>query len=95
MLLTPVTKLSYDQFIGRKILKRRKQLKLTQAEVAKIMGLTFQQVQKYEKGTNIFSAPRVRSLSAALKIPKKNTGFLIWKYNKKNKGGNAWVTYKL
>ena len=86
MLLTPVTKLSYDQFIGRKLFKRRKQLKLTQTKVAKIMGLTFQQVQKYEKGTNIFSAPRIRSLSTALRIPKKNVGFLIWKYNKKNKG---------
>ena len=85
MQLQKVTNLNYDQFIGRKIFKRRKQLKLTQMEVAKIMGITFQQVQKYEKGVNIISNKKLRSLSAALKIPKIKIGFLIWKYNKKTK----------
>ena len=83
MQLQKVTNLNYDQFIGRKIFKRRKQLKLTQMEVAKVMGITFQQVQKYEKGVNIISTKKLRSLSAALKIPKIKIGFCVYKYNKK------------
>lgn len=88
MQLQKVTNLNYDQFIGRKIFKRRKQLKLTQIQVAKVMGITFQQVQKYEKGVNIISNKKLRSLSAALRIPKLRVGFCIFKYNKKI-GGNA------
>lgn len=88
MLQQQTMKLNYDQFIGRKIFKRRKQLKLTQMKVAAVMGITFQQVQKYEKGSNIVSTPKLRTLSAALKIPKNKIGFLIYKYNQKIGGMN-------
>ena len=88
MQLQKVTNLNYDEFIGRKLFKRRKQLKLTQQKVARVMGITFQQVQKYEKGVNIISNKKLRSLSAALKIPKFKIGFCIFKYNKKIGGNN-------
>ena len=88
MQLQKVTNLNYDEFIGRKLFKRRKQLKLTQQEVARVMGITFQQVQKYEKGVNIISNKKLRSLSAALKIPKFKIGFCVFKYNKKIGGNN-------
>ena len=88
MQLQKVTNLNYDEFIGRKLFKRRKQLKLTQQKVARVMGITFQQVQKYEKGVNIISNKKLRSLSAALKIPKFKIGFCVFKYNKKIGGNN-------
>ena len=86
MFVPKKTKLTYNQFIGRKLRKRREQLGLTQTKVAKKILVTFQQVQKYEKGINGLSTERVRSLYTALKIPKVHSGFLIWKYNKKSKG---------
>ena len=73
------------EFIGKKIYWRRKQLKLTQEKVAKKINVTFQQVQKFEKGSNGLVDLRIRSLAAALKIPENRIGFLIWKYNKKTK----------
>ena len=73
------------EFIGRKLYWRRKQLGLTQTKVAKRINVTFQQVQKFEKGTNGLADIRIRSLAAALKIPENRIGFLIWKYNKKSK----------
>jgi transcriptional regulator with XRE-family HTH domain len=73
------------EFIGRKIYWRRKQLKLTQVKIAKKINVTFQQVQKFEKGSNGLVDMRIRSLAAALKIPESRIGFLIWKYNKKTK----------
>lgn len=73
------------EIIGSKIVRRRKQLRLTQTKVAKKMNVTFQQVQKFEKGANGLVDIRIRSLAAALKIPESRIGFLIWKYNKKTK----------
>lgn len=73
------------EFIGRKLYWRRKQLGLTQTKVAKKINVTFQQVQKFEKGANGLVDMRIRSLAAALKIPENRIGFLIWKYNKKTK----------
>ena len=58
------------EIIGSKIVRRRKQLRLTQQKVAKKMNVTFQQVQKFEKGTNGLVDIRIRSLAAALKIPE-------------------------
>ena len=47
--------IEYIKFIGLKIKKRRKQLRLTQSDVGKLIFTTFQQVQKYEKGTNVIN----------------------------------------
>ncbi|MGD1956877.1 MAG: helix-turn-helix domain-containing protein [Sphingomonadales bacterium] len=45
-----------DVHVGQKIRAKRRQLKMSQSALGKEIGLTFQQVQKYEKGTNRVSA---------------------------------------
>ena len=80
-------------FLGKKLKRRRRQVKLTQTDIANVMNVTFQQVQKYEKGVNSISTFRLEPLRLALKIPECKIGFLINKYNRKerkdeNKEGN-------
>jgi transcriptional regulator with XRE-family HTH domain len=58
----------FNKAVGEKIKSRRKELFLTQTQVAEKLGVTFQQVQKYEKGTNGCSAKRIDELSKALRI---------------------------
>lgn len=48
-----------DQFVGARITERRLGLGLRQTDLAKALGLTFQQVQKYEKGTNRVSSSKL------------------------------------
>ena len=58
-----------DVEIGRKIRALRRQRGLSQSELAKGIGLTFQQVQKYEKGTNRVSAGRLQQIADLLDTP--------------------------
>lgn len=58
-----------DQFVGQKLRMRRKLLDLTQQKVAEAVGVTFQQVQKYERGVNRISASRLAEFADALKVP--------------------------
>ena len=58
-----------DQKIGEKMRIRRSMLGLTQDELAKKMGITFQQVQKYEVGRNKISSSRLWDLSRILQVP--------------------------
>lgn len=58
-----------DQFVGQKLRMRRKLLDLTQQKVADAVGVTFQQVQKYERGVNRISASRLAEFADALKVP--------------------------
>jgi len=60
---------SFNKDIGTKIKGRREDLKLTQTKLGKHCGVTFQQVQKYEKGKNGCSAFRLKQLSEKLKVP--------------------------
>lgn len=55
-----------DVQIGRNVRKRRIELGLSQTELAEACGITFQQVQKYENGSNRVSAARLWQFSAAL-----------------------------
>ena len=55
--------------IGKKIKKRRLQLGLTQSQVGHAVNVTFQQIQKYEKGTNGLSGFMVKRISHTLDIP--------------------------
>lgn len=71
------------KFLGRKLRRRRKQVKKTQTDIAEAIGVTFQQVQKYEKGTNAITTLRLEPLRIALEIPVHKTNFLINKYNPK------------
>jgi transcriptional regulator with XRE-family HTH domain len=58
-----------DKHVGSRVRMRRLMLDLTQMQLADGLGLTFQQVQKYEKGTNRISASRLHRLSHILGVP--------------------------
>jgi len=75
--------IKYLKFIGTKIKRRRRQLKLTQTKVGQAINVTFQQVQKYEKGANVINNLKMERLRLALQIPKYKSGFLSNKYNSK------------
>ena len=58
-----------DKYIGLRLRTRRLMLDMTQSDLAKVIGLTFQQLQKYEKGTNRVSATTLQKLAATMKVP--------------------------
>ena len=58
-----------DKQVGARIRARRLQLGLTQTTLGEAVGLTFQQVQKYERGTNAVSPSRMRDIAKALNLP--------------------------
>ena len=60
---------NFNKHLGGKLKLRRLALGLTQTKVAKAINVTFQQIQKYEKGTNVVSSIRLLQLSNYLKIP--------------------------
>ena len=60
---------SFNVHLGRKLRMRRLSLGLTQTKVAQAINVTFQQIQKYEKGTNGVSSNRLMQLSEFLKVP--------------------------
>lgn len=57
-----------DIHVGSKVKVRRLMLGLSQDDLAKLIGLTFQQIQKYEKGTNRISVSRLMDISRALRV---------------------------
>ena len=59
----------FNKHLGSKLKLRRLTLGLTQTKVAKAINVTFQQIQKYEKGTNGVSSIRLLQLSNYLKVP--------------------------
>ena len=58
-----------DVHVGQRVRARRKMLGLSQTQLGKDLGVTFQQVQKYERGTNRIGSSRLFRLSAALDVP--------------------------
>ena len=60
---------NFNIHLGRKLRMRRLSLGLTQTKVAQAINVTFQQIQKYEKGTNGVSSSRLMQLSQFLKVP--------------------------
>ena len=60
---------NFNKHLGNKLKLRRLALGLTQTKVAKAINVTFQQIQKYEKGTNGISSLRMMQLSNFLKVP--------------------------
>ena len=60
---------NFNQHLGGKLKLRRLALGLTQTKVAKAINVTFQQIQKYEKGTNGISSLRIMQLANFLKVP--------------------------
>ena len=57
-----------DRIVGQRLRWRRRELKLTQEQLGEKLGLTFQQVQKYEKGVNRISAGRLFEMAQVLGI---------------------------
>ena len=60
---------NFNIHLGKKLRMRRQSLGLTQTKVAQAINVTFQQIQKYEKGTNGVSSTRLMQLSQFLKLP--------------------------
>tara|TARA_B110001452_G_scaffold247768_1_gene234054 strand:+ start:198 stop:569 length:372 start_codon:yes stop_codon:yes gene_type:complete len=60
---------NFNKHLGNKLKLRRLALGLTQTKVAKAINVTFQQIQKYEKGTNGVSSIRLLQLANFLKVP--------------------------
>jgi transcriptional regulator with XRE-family HTH domain len=58
-----------DRVVGQRIRWRRRELKLTQERLGELLELTFQQVQKYEKGVNRVSAGRLYEIAGVLGVP--------------------------
>ncbi|MDX3928912.1 MAG: helix-turn-helix transcriptional regulator [Shinella sp.] len=58
-----------DVQVGDKIRMRRRVLGISQEKLGSALGVTFQQVQKYEKGTNRVSASRLQQISDVLNVP--------------------------
>ena len=58
-----------DKYVGSRLRMRRLMLDMSQTNIADALGLTFQQVQKYERGSNRISASRLQHLSQILQVP--------------------------
>ena len=58
-----------DRVVGQRVRWRRRELKLTQERLGELLNLTFQQVQKYEKGVNRISAGRLFEIASVLGVP--------------------------
>src|SRR5450756_2415293 len=58
-----------DKHVGSRVRMRRMMLGMSQSTLADGLDLTFQQVQKYEKGTNRISASRLQHISHILQVP--------------------------
>lgn len=58
-----------DKHVGNRVKARRQTLGISQEKLGGALGVTFQQVQKYEKGTNRISASRLQQIGAVLGVP--------------------------
>src|ERR671929_385444 len=58
-----------DGVIGAKIRMRRGEIGMTQTDLAKAVGVTFQQVQKYEQGKNRVGGSRLAAVAKVLQVP--------------------------
>jgi transcriptional regulator with XRE-family HTH domain len=66
---SPRAATAIDVYIGTRMRDRRTELRMSQAALAKELGISFQQIQKYETGTNRVSAARLFSICKSLKVP--------------------------
>ena len=58
-----------DKHVGSRVRMRRMMLGMSQEKLGDALGLTFQQVQKYEKGTNRIGASRLQQIAHFLQVP--------------------------
>ena len=64
-----------DEYVGKRLKLRRVMLRMSQDELACMIGVTFQQVQKYESGVNRISASRLFIISKVLQV---DVGFFFY-----------------
>ena len=62
-------KIKTSREIGERIKKRRKELGISQERLAEILAVTYQQVQRYENGTNKLNAENIQVIAHALSVP--------------------------
>lgn len=58
-----------DKHVGSRVRMRRMMLEMSQEKLGDALDLTFQQIQKYEKGTNRIGASRLQQISGILQVP--------------------------
>lgn len=58
-----------DRFVGTRIRERRVMLGLSQQQMAALIGVTYQQAHKYERGINRISAGRLYEIARTLNVP--------------------------
>lgn len=69
MVRKSIVKQDIDGHIGKRLRLRRTMMGLSQEAVAKAVGITFQQVQKYEKGTNAMNSGRLYQFAQFMNVP--------------------------
>lgn len=79
---------SIESHIGNKLKQRRRELNLKQHQVATMLGITFQQLYKYEKGIDRLSASRLLELSKILSVP---TSFFYEGLEEGQPQGQEWL----
>jgi transcriptional regulator with XRE-family HTH domain len=67
--MTKKTPNPIDKHVGSRVRMRRMMVGMSQEKLGDALGLTFQQVQKYEKGTNRIGASRLQQISSILQVP--------------------------
>ena len=60
---------SIDQHVGARLRLRRSLMEMSQSELGEKLGVTFQQVQKYERGTNRIGASRLFHVAKVMEVP--------------------------
>src|SRR6202162_196521 len=75
-----------DMDVGRRIRAQRLVCRMSQTELANNLGVTFQQVQKYEKGVNRVGAGRLSRIAEVLGVP---VAFFFGDHAGTGKGGDA------
>lgn len=63
-----VESIDLDSFIGRKVKKKRSELGMSQGKLGRFLGVSFQQIQKYENGKNRISASTLLQISRILGV---------------------------
>jgi transcriptional regulator with XRE-family HTH domain len=58
-----------DTHVGSRVRMRRMMLGMSQEKLGEHLGITFQQIQKYEKGTNRIGASRLQHIATVLQVP--------------------------
>ncbi len=76
-----------DKYVGSRVRMRRLMLGMSQEKLADAIDLTFQQVQKYEKGTNRMGSSRLQQIANVLQVPV--TFFFEGVPNPSNKGSTT------